>query len=343
MQTQMQFPKFLGNGRIEWSSKEIPTPGRGQLLIKVIANSLCGSDRGQFFSGSDVTPGHEVSGIVHATGADSTISIGTPGVVYLMQYCGKCDNCQSGYTNQCTDKEGDVGFNMPGGYEPYILVNENTFFPIDSDLDLVEATTLLDIMGTGGHAIKRAQLLHPNIKSLLIGGAGPIGLGVLAMAKLLLGENTPVFVTDYVEFRLELARKLGGTPIYLKDRAVSAELGKHGLTSVDVAIDTTGKTSARHTALNVLNKRGVLVCVGHGEDLNLHVSSDLIAPERAVLGSEYFTFSELNDNAKYIRSHGDYLSAIITHRIPIKELQSGYEQFFTGQTGKVVAVHDEQD
>jgi threonine 3-dehydrogenase len=48
---------------------------------------------------------------------------------------------------------------------------------------------LLDVIGTGGHAIKRAQLVHPDIQVLLIPGAGPIGLGVLAMAKLLLGAS----------------------------------------------------------------------------------------------------------------------------------------------------------
>ena len=71
---------------------------------------------------------------------------------------------------------------------------------------------------------------------------------------------------------------------------------RYGFNAVDLAVDTSGRSSARQECLSVLEKRGVLVCVGHGEELYLHVSSDLIATERAVLGSEYFAYREFEHN-----------------------------------------------
>ena len=85
-----------------------------------------------------------------------------------------------------------------------------------------------------------------------------------------------------------------------------------------------------------LSQRGVLICIGHGQGLNLETSPDLIGPERAVLGSEYFCYNELPDNLAYLRSHRDYLMQIITHRMPVGEIQRAFELFFEGDTGKVV-------
>ncbi len=335
----MKAPHFIGNGKIEWGQREVSEPGPEQLLVQVKANALCGSDRKQFYQGSAVIPGHEASGVVVATGTRTTVEPGTPGVIYLMDFCGKCRNCKLGFTNQCLKKRADIGFNQDGGCGQYMLIHQNVFFPIDADLPLTEATLLLDIMCTGGHAIKRGQLVHPDIQSVLVSGAGPLGLGVLAMAKTLLGEEVPVFITDLAPYRLKLAEQLGGIPINLQDTSLGDGLRSHGFYTLDVAIDASGKTVARQASLSVLAKRGVLVCVGHGEGLTLEISRDMIAAERAVLGCEYFTYSELAGNLVHLRNNRAYFSQIITHRFDVAELQHAYEVFFSGETGKVVVQH----
>lgn len=324
--TTVPIPQFVGGGRITFGEKPVPSPGPGQLLLQVKANALCGSERGQFHGGSPVTPGHEAAGIVAGARPDTHTLVGTPGVVFLMDFCGACRSCRLGYTNQCEAKRADMGFTHDGGYGPYELVHENIFFPVTEEVSLTEATLLLDIMGTGGHAIARAQSVRPDVESLLVAGAGPIGLGVLAMAKLLLGQDMPVFITDSIPYRLALAEKLGGVPLSVPG----------SLPVTDIAIDTSGKEAARRSAMNALGKRGVLVCVGHGQGLTLDVSPDLIATERAVLGSEYFRFDELPANLNRLRAHRDYLAPIITHRYGVGEIQEAFETFFGGETGKVV-------
>ncbi len=229
-----------------------------------------------------------------------------------------------------------MGFNRDGGYGGYELVSERIFFPVDPDLSLTEATLLLDIMGTGGHAIQRGQRVHTDIQSLLIAGAGPIGLGVLAMARLLLGDSLPILITDVVPYRLKLAEQLGGRPISVRETTLEAGLRAHGLEKVDLAIDTSGKGAARQSCLDALDRRGALICVGHGEGLNLEVSRDLIAPERAVLGSEYFRYQELPANLELLRQHRAYLRRIITHQVGVTDIQWAFETFFAGETGKVI-------
>ena len=97
-----------------------------------------------------------------------------------------------------------------------------------------------------------------------------------------------------------------------------------------------GRTTARRAGMDVLNQRGVIVCVGHGGELPLVVSPDLIAAERAILGSEYFQWSEIATNLAHLRTHSDYLRQIITHTFPVEELQTAFELFLEGNTGKVV-------
>jgi threonine 3-dehydrogenase len=330
-------PAFVGNKQINFIEKAVPEPGEGQLLLRVGANALCGSERPQFFDGSVVTPGHEAAGTVVAVGSSTHTPVGTPGAVFLMDFCGECRSCWQGFTNQCLQKRGDMGFNRDGGYGQYELVNENIFFPVPNDFCATEATLLLDIMGTGGHAIGRCQLMRPDIESLLVLGAGPIGLGVLAMAKIILGEQLKVLISDVVPYRLKLAEQLGGLPINVSQGSLSAGLQSHGLDRVDMAVDTSGKQAARQEGLDLLAQRGSLICVGHGEGIVVKISSDIIAPERSIVGSEYFRYNELPVNLEHLRKHRAYLNQIVTHRMAVDQIQQAFEMFFFGcETGKVL-------
>jgi threonine 3-dehydrogenase len=330
-------PHFVGNKQIKFEEKTVPEPGHGQLLLRVRANALCGSERPQFFDGTSVTPGHEAAGTVIAAGPGTHTPVGTTGAVYLMDYCGECRSCRLGFSNQCLQKRGDMGFNRDGGYGQYELVHENIFFPVPDEFSPTEATLLLDIMGTGGHAIERCRLMRPDIESLLVLGAGPIGLATLAMAKIVIGRQLSVLVTDVVPYRLRLAERLGGLPINVGQTSLSAGIQSHNLARVDMAVDTTGKQVAREEAVDSLAQRGSLICVGHGEGIVLKISPDIIAPERSIVGSEYFRYNEMPPNLQRLREHRAYLTQIITHRMGVDQIQQAFESFFFGcETGKVI-------
>jgi threonine 3-dehydrogenase len=150
-------PRFAGNKEIIFEENAVPEPGPGELLLRVRVNALCGSERSQFFDGAPVTPGHEATGTVVAAGPDTHTLAGTTGAVFLMDFCGECRSCRLGYTNQCLHKRADMGFNRDGGYGQYELIHENIFFPVPAEFSATEATLLLDIMGTGGHAVERCR------------------------------------------------------------------------------------------------------------------------------------------------------------------------------------------
>jgi threonine dehydrogenase-like Zn-dependent dehydrogenase len=112
---------------------------------------------------------------------------------------------------------------------------------------------------------------------------------------------------------------------------------------VDVAFDSTGNADARRIAIDVLGRRGVLVCVGHGSSLALDVSRDLIAPERAVLGSEYFRFDEMPANLDLLLAHRAELAKVITHTFDVADLAEAFETFLTGRSGKVIVTQGDAD
>jgi threonine dehydrogenase-like Zn-dependent dehydrogenase len=272
-----------------------------------------------------------------ATGPNTQTAIGTTGGIFLMDFCGECRSCKAGYTNQCLAKRGDMGFNRDGGYGVYELINENLFFQVEEGISATEATLLLDVMGTGGHSIKRAKRCHDDIQSILIPGAGPVGLGILAMAKILIGPDLPVVISDVVPYRLALAEKLGGLPVLTTDQSLADGLKHYGVGAPDVVIDAAGKESVRDECMALLAHRGVLVSVAHGGGLTIpSLYGDFVAREMTLVGSEYFAYHELAENYPLLKAHQSYLGQIITHRMGVSEIQQAFELFFAGSTGKVV-------
>jgi threonine dehydrogenase-like Zn-dependent dehydrogenase len=155
------------------------------------------------------------------------------------------------------------------------------------------------------------------------------------MAKVRFGRDFPVYISDVSPWRLEFAKSLGGIPVDVREPEAILELS-----DIDAAVDSTGKTSVRASILQLLGKRGVLACVGHGEGLSLTVSPDLIATERTVMGSEYFRYAEMEQNLGLLLDNREYVGQIITHRMPRSQISEAFELFLGGETGKVIVESD---
>jgi (R,R)-butanediol dehydrogenase/meso-butanediol dehydrogenase/diacetyl reductase len=108
----------------------------------------------------------------------------------------------------------------------------------------------------------------------------------------------------------------------------------------DIAFDSSGKEVARRAALDILGRRGALICVGHGETVTVDVSRDLIAPEHAILGSEYFRYDEMAGNLALLQANQELIGRVISHRFPVAEIGEAFRLFLSGETGKVIVTQD---
>ena len=340
----MPVPVFLGEGRIDWHEAPVPEPGPGEVLVRVAGNALCGTDRLQHRFGSEVTPGHEASGTVVHVGDGVELSAGERGVLFLMGFCGRCRSCRAGHTNQCLDKHPDLGFERDGGFAPYETARVEQFRSVPDDIDLVDATLLLDVMGTSGHAIERAQRMREDIESVVVTGAGPIGLGVVAMAQVMLGDEIPIVVTDLAPYRLALAERLGATAVDVSGGiSVGDACRKAGIDAPDVAFDATGREEPRRRHARRTGRSGACSCAsGTGKGLSLKVSPDLIAAERTCHGQRVLpgTTSWRSTSSGWANNRGPaHQRRIVTHQLRRRARSTRpSSSFLSGETGKVVIV-----
>lgn len=324
---------FHGEGRITVEEATMPEAGAGDLLVRIHACALCGSDRGAWERGNRVTAGHEIAGTVVGAGADTTTVIESRGAVFLVAYCGACAMCRAGSRGACLRREGMMGFDRDGGFAEYIVVPERCFLPVDDRLDLDDAVMLLDATGTAMHALRRAGALGKPPAALVM-GAGPVGLGcVLALRAVGVPE---ILAVDVAPFRRAFAERLGARALPGGEGSVAAvrEVLPDG---PPLVIEASGNPTAQRQALDVLAPGGRMVVVGHSHvPLEVWTSRDLIQEEKTILGSEYFDPDEFTPNQRLILDGKLAPSRLITHRLPLTQIEEAYRLFWSGETGKVL-------
>jgi len=332
---RMRVARFLGEGRIAVEEAPVPAPGPGELLIKVHACALCGSERGAWQNGSATIPGHEGSGTVVAGGPGATTPVGTRGALYLVAYCGRCRMCRRGQTGACLDKEKMIGFSHDGAYAEYVVVPERCLLTTGDDLPLDAANMLLDVVGTTVHAVRRSGLDPATVAAAGVMGVGPIGLGSIATLRALgVGQ---VFAVDIVPYRLALAERLGAVALDARTGDVVEEVRRHAPEGLDLVIEATGHSTAQRQAIEMAAADGRVIIVGHSQGaLELHTSRDLIAQQKALIGSEYFGVDEFPANLRLVRDGVLDPLPIITHRYPLGRIEEAFAVFWSGQTGKVL-------
>jgi threonine 3-dehydrogenase len=324
--------RFAGAGRVRLERVPVPVPGEQEILVQVHSCALCGSDRSGWTEGSTVTPGHEISGTVISTGARlAGPEPGTNGVIFLVDGCEKCASCLAGSPNRCLRKRAMYGFTAPGGLAEFVVVRSSCFLPVDKEIPLDRATALLDLFGTSSHAFRVAN--RPQMRSVLVIGCGPIGLGAVAVARAL-GARV-VVASDVVPARLDLARRVGAIPV----PAPVAEEATRDLApgGFDVVIEAAGLASTQRRAIELTAAGGVAVFIAHSETpVEVRASTDLIAREVTLMGSEYFRPDEFPENHERVRSGVLDPGPMITQAFELERAGEACDLFFSGASGKVL-------
>lgn len=247
-------------------------PGPGQALLRVTAVGICGSDLhtyqdariGDTALQAPLILGHEFAGVVEAVGPDALdghfqpLLPGTRVAVDPAQPCGRCEMCEHGHPNLCWRLHFCGLYPDNGSLCRWIHMPARTCFPVPDTIDDAGAA-MLEPLGIAIHAIDLAQIKVAN--SVAIVGAGPIGMLIAQLA--LLSGAGPVFISDRLPWRLDLAQRYGAIPIdYDRADPVRAVLDATGGRGVDVAIEAAWGDHSVQQAAEMARMGGRLVLVG---------------------------------------------------------------------------------
>ncbi|AWO00311.1 alcohol dehydrogenase [Chitinophaga alhagiae] len=300
-------------GQMEYRDVPAPDMKKGHAILRIRRTGICGTD---FHAYHGTQPyfnyprilGHELSGeLVDADGANGFTAGDT--VTFIPYYhCGQCRACLQGKTNCCVQMQ-VCGVHADGGMREYLRVPSAALVK-HPGLSLDELA-LTEPLAISAHGIRRAGV-RPG-ETVLIVGAGPIGLGLMAFAKF---AGAQVTVTDLNLERLAYCRNAG---VQVTDNPV-------GITA-DVVIDATGNLAALNGSLQNLAHGGRYVLVGLQKEALTISHPELHKREGAIMSSRNATREDFDMVTESIASKKIDPVSYITHRVRFEDLKDLMENY----------------
>ena len=340
----MQGVILPGQARVEIEEFDRPEPGPGQVLVKMKASGLCGSDLRAIYHehrGSDpneryqnVIAGHEPAGRVEAVGPGvSGFAAGDRVVAYHIVGCGHCEECRKGFMIGChSPGRSAYGWQRNGGHADFLLTEARTLLHLPEELTYADGALVACGFGTAYQGILRADVSGRD--RVLVVGLGPVGLGAVMLAA---SSGAEVIGVDLVPERLELAEKAGAAHVLLggEDAAeqILALTGGHG---AEVALDCSGSATGRTLCLEAARTWGRVVFLGEGGSVTFEPSPLLLHKQLTLHGSWVCGMHEMGQLLEHLARKGLHPDATVTHAFPLSETKRAYEAFDAGRTGKVV-------
>ena len=347
--TTMNGVVLPGDSRVERVQVEVPEPGPGQVLVKMKASSICGSDiraiyRQHLGTGPEayqgVIAGHEPCGQVVAVGEGcKRLTPGDRVVVYHIAGCGVCEECRHGYMIGCISPHRAAhGWQRDGGHAEYLLAEETTCILLPEPLSYVDGALVSCGFGTAYEGLLRLQVSGQD--RLLITGLGPVGLAAAMLARAM-GAG-PIIGTDLAPERLRIARDLG-----LVDHAIPGDepagdsiADLTGGRGCEASIDCSGSGAARVLALTCTRTWGRCAFVGEGGQINFPVSELLIHKQISLYGSWVTSLRHMEDLLEHLVRWQLRPERIVTHRFRLDQADQAYRVADQGADGKVCIVMD---
>ena len=282
---------------------DIPSPGPGEVLLKVMGCGLCPTDL-HIREGRIPTirppyvPGHEVAGIVAALGEGVTgHPIGEHVVVGIEVVCGICDMCRMGKEHLCRQRV-RIGFERNGGQEEYCCVPAECLVPVREDIPLDEACIIPDAVACMYHAVKDVGQVNAGDR-VLIYGAGSLGIQGVQIAKYLGAE---VSVAGRTQAKLDASREAGADHL-INTREADLEEEAARLTKglgYDVIFDMVGIQATIDRLLHLTRPAGKLVLVGYAAETFSVNTQETVVKEKEILGIRGSTRQNLRDCVRLV-------------------------------------------
>lgn len=311
-----------------------------EVLVKVKAAGICGSDVHIYHGTSSVATyprviGHEVAGEVIETGAGvSGFSTGDHVVMDPVISCGSCYQCRIGRRNVCSRLQ-VRSVHVDGGYQEYLVLPQESIYHVPPLLTWEEAV-MIEPFTIAEQVCSRAQLAQED--SVLIMGAGPVGLSILKMAKL---YGATCFVSDVVEYKLAFARQYGADAcLHAQQLDVRDEIlhltGGNGAT---VVIDAACTPTSFGQALSCVCAAGRVITLGFGKEPSAISQLSITAREIDVRGSRLHN-NKFPAVIEYFSQGKLEVKDMITHRFPFTAIHEALRVVENPaiEKGKVVLV-----
>jgi L-iditol 2-dehydrogenase len=269
MKPSMRVAKVVAPREIRLEDAPIPSPSPGEVLVRIRAVGLCGSDLqyyahgriGDLKFGAGHILGHEVAGVVEALGPGSDgPAPGTPVAVDPAIPCGGCRYCAAGHPNLCRHLRFFGSPPTPGALREYLTHPSHLVLPLPPGMTLA-AGAVSEALGVAIHAV---DLSHLRVgESAAVFGCGPIGLLIARVAQI--GGASPVLASEPLAHRREAASLFGAAATFDpgRDNVVEAIREGTGGEGVDVAFEAAGSESATVQAVDAVRPGGTLVLVGY--------------------------------------------------------------------------------
>ncbi|MDP4207798.1 MAG: alcohol dehydrogenase catalytic domain-containing protein [Bacteroidota bacterium] len=326
---------------------EVPAPeiiNDTDVLIKMTHIGVCGSDVHYYVSGKigsqvvqyPFTVGHEGAGIVEKIG--KAVTLVKPGdriAIDPAMPCWECDQCKAGRSHTCRNLKflGCPG-QAEGCLSEYLVMPETSCFPISKELTLEEAA-LSEPLTIGVYAVKLSQM-KPGMNIGIL-GSGPIGLSVLTAASVHSLGN--IYVTDKLDYRLNLASKSGatwiGNPL---NEDVVAEIKKAEPGMLDMVFECCGKQEAIDQAIELLKPGGKLMIIGIPEVDRYSFAIDDLRRKEICIQNVRRQNESLHDCLSLLNSQKVNIKPWATHHFKLSETKQAFDLVAAYQDGVIKAM-----
>jgi 6-hydroxycyclohex-1-ene-1-carbonyl-CoA dehydrogenase len=332
----MKAALFLGPHRpLELAEVPVPTPGTGEVLVKVAGCGLCHTDLHyidhgvETFKPPPLILGHEAAGTVAALGPGGNgYAVGDRVLIPAVLSCGRCGFCRQGRENLCTNLV-MLGNNVHGAYAEYIAVPGKDLVPVPAGIPLERACVIADAVSTPYHAVKHRGRVRLG-DTVAVVGCGGVGLNVIQCAA---AAGARVVAVDLNDERLELARALGARDT-VNPRAVErVDKAVRTLTAggVDVAFEAIGTPGTIELAFGLLRRGGRLCVIGYSHEPVTVSAARLMYYELEIVGSLGCGAGEYPEILGLVCAGKIKLEPIVSGTVPLSDINDGFDRLRRGE------------
>jgi threonine dehydrogenase-like Zn-dependent dehydrogenase len=351
MEGTMKGAYLPGNSTVVLKDVPIPKPGHGQVLVKMKACTICGSDiraiyREHVGKGPEgyqnVIAGHEPCGQVVEEGPGiRRFRKGARVIVYHISGCGVCHDCRMGYMISCSSPlRAAYGWQRDGGMAEYILCDEKDLVELPDSLSYADGAQVACGFGTVYEAIHKVGVSGAD--SVLVVGLGPVGLATLMLCKALGAQK--LYGIEGNPYRIELANKLGLADKVLTPGPdnVNEILALTNGKGVERAFDASASDPGRQTAIRAARQWGKIAFIGEGNTVSFNPSPDIIHLQKSIYGSWVTSIWLMENLVEELVRWNIHPDKLVTHRFPLEKADDAYRLMASGQCGKVAVCFDEE-